>query len=48
MKETQLKVVALNGSAREGGNTAMLARYITQELEKEGIATELHRNERAK
>ena len=41
MKETQLKVVALNGSARKGGNTAILLRYVMQELEKEGIATEL-------
>jgi multimeric flavodoxin WrbA len=36
-----LKVVALNGSARKGGNTAILLRYVLAELEKEGIETEL-------
>ena len=36
-----LKVVALNGSARKGGNTAILLRYVLKELEKEGIETEL-------
>jgi multimeric flavodoxin WrbA len=41
MHGTQLKVVALNGSARKGGNTAILLRYVLAELEKEGIATEL-------
>jgi multimeric flavodoxin WrbA len=35
------KVVALNGSARKGGNTAILLRYVLKELEKEGIETEL-------
>ena len=35
------KVVALNGSARRGGNTAILLRYVLKELEKEGIETEL-------
>jgi len=39
--KTGLKVVALNGSARKGGNTAILLRYVLKELEKEGIATEL-------
>ncbi len=41
MQGTQLKVVALNGSARKGGNTAILLRYVMKELEKEGIGTEL-------
>ncbi len=35
------KVVALNGSARKGGNTAILLRYVLKELENEGIETEL-------
>ncbi len=41
MNSTHLKVVALNGSARKGGNTAILLRYVMKELEKEGIETEL-------
>jgi multimeric flavodoxin WrbA len=41
MHGTQTKVVALNGSARKGGNTAILLRYVLKELEKEGIETEL-------
>jgi multimeric flavodoxin WrbA len=41
MQGTGLKVVALNGSARKGGNTAILLRYVLTELEKEGIGTEL-------
>jgi len=41
MQGTRLKVVAFNGSARKGGNTAILLRYVLNELEKEGIATEL-------
>jgi len=41
MGGTGLKVVALNGSARKGGNTAILLRYVLKELEKEGIETEL-------
>ncbi len=36
-----MKVVAFNGSARRGGNTAILLRYVLGELEKEGIETEL-------
>lgn len=36
-----MKVVAFNGSARKGGNTAILLRYVLGELEKEGIETEL-------
>jgi multimeric flavodoxin WrbA len=35
------KVVAFNGSARKGGNTAILLGYVLKELEKEGIETEL-------
>ena len=41
MNETHTKVVALNGSARKGGNTAILLKYVLKELEKEGIETEL-------
>ncbi len=41
MQGKQIKVVALNGSARKGGNTAILLRYVLKELEKEGIETEL-------
>jgi multimeric flavodoxin WrbA len=36
-----MKVVAFNGSARKDGNTAILIRHVFQELEKEGIETEL-------
>ena len=36
-----MRVVAFNGSARKDGNTAILIRHVFQELEKEGIATEL-------
>ncbi|MGD0228909.1 MAG: flavodoxin family protein [Syntrophorhabdales bacterium] len=36
-----MKVVAFNGSARKDGNTALLVRHVFEELEKEGIATEL-------
>jgi multimeric flavodoxin WrbA len=35
------KVVAFNGSPRKEGNTSILIRYIFDELENEGIATEL-------
>jgi multimeric flavodoxin WrbA len=41
MPGTQTRVVAVNGSARKGGNTAILLRYVLKELEKEGIETEL-------
>jgi multimeric flavodoxin WrbA len=34
-------VVAFNGSPRVEGNTALLIRHVLQELEKEGITTEL-------
>ena len=36
-----MRVVAFNGSARRGGNTAILLRYALNELEKKGIETEL-------
>ena len=36
-----MKVVAFNGSARKGGNTAMLIGMVFDELKKEGIETEL-------
>ena len=36
-----MKAVAINGSARENGNTAMLLNYVLEELSKEGISTEL-------
>jgi multimeric flavodoxin WrbA len=36
-----MKVIALNGSPRPGGNTAHLLNCVLQELEAEGIATEL-------
>ena len=37
-----MKVIAFNGSARADGNTAILIRNVFEELEKEGIATELY------
>jgi multimeric flavodoxin WrbA len=36
-----MKVVAINGSARKDGNTAILINYVLAELETEGIQTEL-------
>ncbi len=36
-----MKVVAFNGSARKGGNTAVLIKTVFGELEKEGIECEL-------
>ncbi len=36
-----MKVVAFNGSARKDGNTTRLVEYVFEELEKEGIFTEL-------
>jgi multimeric flavodoxin WrbA len=41
MHGNQIKVVAFNGSARKGANTAILLGYVLKELEKEGIETEL-------
>ncbi len=35
-----MKVIAINGSARKEGNTALMIRTVLGELEKEGIATE--------
>jgi multimeric flavodoxin WrbA len=36
-----MKVVALNGSARKDGNTAILINLVFDELKKEGVETEL-------
>lgn len=36
-----VKVVGINGSARKDGNTAILIRRVFEELEREGIKTEL-------
>ena len=36
-----MKVVAFNGSARKDGNTAILIGYVSRELEKQGVETEL-------
>jgi NAD(P)H-dependent FMN reductase len=36
-----MKVVAFNGSARKGGNTALLVQRVFSELKSEGIETEL-------
>jgi multimeric flavodoxin WrbA len=36
-----MKVIAFNGSARKDGNTAILIKYVLEELDKEGIETEL-------
>ncbi len=41
MPSKPLKVVAFNGSPRPDGNTGRLIRRVFQELEREGIATEL-------
>ena len=41
MNAKPMKVVAFNGSARKGGNTAILLRFVLKELDKEGIETEL-------
>jgi len=41
MNGSHIKVLAINGSARKGGNTAILLRYVLKELEMEGIETEL-------
>ncbi len=37
-----MKVIGFNGSARKDGNTAFLINHVFEELEKEGIKTELH------
>jgi multimeric flavodoxin WrbA len=36
-----MKVIAFNGSARKDGNTAILINYVLDELENEGIETEM-------
>ena len=36
-----MKVIAFNGSAQKDGNTATMINYVLEELEKEGIGTEL-------
>ncbi len=36
-----MKVLAINGSARKNGNTAILIQTVFEELEKEGIKTEM-------
>jgi multimeric flavodoxin WrbA len=41
MGEGSMRVVAFNGSARKGGNTAILLKTVLCEIEKEGIETEL-------
>jgi multimeric flavodoxin WrbA len=41
MSAQPIKVVALNGSARKGGNTAILLNHVLGELKNEGIETEL-------
>jgi len=41
MSPQAIRVVAFNGSARKGGNTAILLKYVLKELESEGIETEL-------
>lgn len=41
MAKKTLKVVAFSGSARKDGNTAILVKALFEELEKEGIRTEL-------
>jgi multimeric flavodoxin WrbA len=41
-KEHPMKVIAFNGSARKDGNTAILINYVLEELDREGIETELY------
>ncbi len=36
-----MKVLGISGSARKDGNTAILIRTVFEELQKEGIETEL-------
>jgi multimeric flavodoxin WrbA len=40
-EETKMKVLAIIGSARKGGNTSALTKIVFEELEKERIETEL-------
>jgi len=37
-----MKVIGFNGSARKDGNTAFMIRWVFDELEKEGVETELY------
>ncbi len=41
MEETNMKVLAINSSARKDGNTALLIGAVFEELNKEGIETEM-------
>ncbi len=41
VQQQVMKVVAISGSARRDGNTAILLRHVLGELEKEGVETEL-------
>lgn len=41
MSHPPIKVLAINGSSRRGGNTAILLRHVLTELAKDGIETEL-------
>ena len=41
MNASHINVVAINGSAQQGDNTAALLRHVLKELEMEGIGTEL-------
>lgn len=36
-----MKVLGINGSMRKDGNTAIMIRTVFEELQKEGISTEL-------
>jgi multimeric flavodoxin WrbA len=40
-RNTEMKVVAFNGSPRKEGNTAALIKHVLAELEKEGMETEI-------
>jgi len=40
-RQTSMKVVAFNGSARKDGNTAILLNAVLDEIRREGIGTEL-------
>ena len=41
MEEIDMKVLAINGSARKDGNTALLINAVFEQLNKEGIETEM-------
>lgn len=40
-EEVIMKALAINGSARKDGNTAILINAVLEELNKEGIETEM-------